>query len=327
MKKMLLLLVFLFVIKADAQFYVHHDPFAHTYSVIARDPESGEIGGAVQSHWFNVGALVLWGEAGTGMIATQSFVNVSFCLRGLELLRAGLTPKQVVDSLINSDEGRDGRQLAVMDANGNTYSYTGKYCVEGAGDLHGQNYSVQANLMANNKIWPAMEKAFKETKAPLAEKLIAVLEAAQKEGGDIRGKQAAALIVYKEKSSGKPWDDKLIDLRVEDNPNPVEELSRLLKVHRAYDHMNNGDLATEKGDITTALKEYSTAEEMFPDNEEMKFWHAVMLFNSNKKEDSYKLFSKVFQMNANYRTLIPRLVNSKLLNANQEEIDKLTNLR
>lgn len=327
MKSLSLVLVVLFISSSDAQFFLKQDPFAHTYSIVARDPVTGEMGGAVQSHWFNVGSLVIWGEAGTGVIATQSFVNVSFGMRGLDLLRKGLTPQQVVDSLINQDEGRDYRQLAVINPRGNTAAYTGKYCVEGAGHLNGQDYSVEANLMLNSKVWGAMEKAFKQTKAPFAEKLIAALEAAQLEGGDIRGMQSAALYVYKGKASDKPWEDKLIDLRVDDNPKPLEELKRLLKVHRAYEHMNNGDLAIEKGEMDKAMMEYSTAELMFPENEEMKFWHAVTLFNMEKKEDSYKLFEDVFKLNENYRTLIQRIVNSKLLKATPKEIELITNLK
>jgi uncharacterized Ntn-hydrolase superfamily protein len=295
------------------QMFIKGEPFANTFSIVARDPETGEIGAAVQSHWFNVGAVVIWGEAGVGVVATQSFVNVSFGIRALGLLKSGLTPRQVVDSLINSDDGKDFRQLAVLDTKGNSAAFTGKKCVEAAGHLNGENYSVQANLMLNNKIWPAMEKAFKESKGPLAERLIAVLEAAQKVGGDIRGKQSSAILIFKGTASGKPWDDKLIDLRVDDNPDPIAELKRLLKVQRAYDHMNNGDLAVEKGDEQKALFEYSSAEKMFPGNEEMKFWHAVSLLNMNKMKEGNKLLQEAFRMNKNYKILIPRIIKSGLL--------------
>ena len=303
--KLSVILILLFSCVVFPQMYLNNQPFANTFSIVARDPATGEIGAAVQSHWFNVGAEVIWGEAGVGVIATQSFVNVSFGIRGLKLLKAGFSPKQVVDSLIGPDEGKDVRQLAVLDTKGNSAAYTGKNC---------------------NKVWPAMEKAFKESKGPLAERLIAVLEAAQKEGGDIRGKQSAAILVFKGTSSGKPWDDKLIDLRVDDNPEPIPELKRLLKVQRAYDHMNNGDLAVEKGDMQKAMLEYSTAEKMFPDNEEMKFWHAVTLINKDKKEEGYKILKEVFRMNKNYRTLIPRIIKAGLLNISQDEEQKIMKL-
>jgi uncharacterized Ntn-hydrolase superfamily protein len=324
--KLSVILILLFSGVVFPQMYLNNQPFANTFSIVARDPATGEIGAAVQSHWFNVGAEVIWGEAGVGVIATQSFVNVSFGIRGLKLLKAGFSPKQVVDSLIGPDEGKDVRQLAVLDTKGNSAAYTGKNCIADAGHLNGENYSVQANLMISNKVWPAMEKAFKESKGPLAERLIAVLEAAQKEGGDIRGKQSAAILVFKGTSSGKPWDDKLIDLRVDDNPEPIPELKRLLKVQRAYDHMNNGDLAVEKGDMQKAMLEYSTAEKMFPDNEEMKFWHAVTLINKDKKEEGYKILKEVFRMNKNYRTLIPRIIKAGLLNISQDEEQKIMKL-
>jgi uncharacterized Ntn-hydrolase superfamily protein len=298
-------------------------PLVSTYSIVARDPLSGEMGVAVQSHWFNVGSLVGWGEAGIGVVATQSFVNPSFGLRGLDLLRAGKTPQQVVDELIASDDGRDFRQLAVLDAQGKTASYTGKKCIDGAGNIAGDNYSVQANLMLNDKVWGAMEKAFTETSGPLAERMIASLEAAQNVGGDIRGMQSASIIVWKGSSTGKPWEDKLIDLRVEDNHAPVAELKRLLTVQRAYEHMNAGDLAVEKGDMILAMNEYNSAMKMFPDNLEMKYWTAVTLANNKKIDESLALFKEVFQKDKNWLELTPRLPKSGLLTISDEELKKI----
>jgi len=317
-------IVFLFfTVITNAQIYNKSEPLAHTYSIVARDSVTGEMGVAVQSHWFSVGTLVSWGEAGVGVIATQSFINASFGPRGLALLKNGLSPQQVVDFLIASDEGRDVRQLAVLDAKGRAASYTGKNCIPAAGNIAGKNFSVQANLMVNNKVWPAMEKAFKQTKAPLAERMVAALEAAQKEGGDIRGKQSAALLVVRGKSTGKVWEDRLIDLRVDDSPNPVKEIKRLLKVHRAYDHMNNGDLAVEKGNMSLAMQEYSAAEKMFPENEEMKYWHAVTLANNGKVKEAIPLFTKVFSKNQNWKILTPRIKKVGLLNVSDVELKQI----
>lgn len=317
-------IVFLFyTVITTAQIYNKSEPLAHTYSIVARDSVTGEMGVAVQSHWFSVGTLVSWGEAGIGVIATQSFINASFGPRGLALLKNGLSPQQVVDFLITSDEGRDVRQLAVLDSKGRAASYTGKNCIPAAGNIAGKNFSVQANLMVNNKVWPAMEKAFKQTKAPLAERMVAALEAAQKEGGDIRGKQSAALLVVRGKSTGKVWEDRLIDLRVDDSPNPVKEIKRLLKVHRAYDHMNNGDLAVEKGNMSLAIQEYSAAEKMFPGNEEMKYWHAVTLANNGKVKEAIPLFKKVFSKNQNWKILTPRIRKVGLLNVSDVELKQI----
>jgi uncharacterized Ntn-hydrolase superfamily protein len=302
-------------------------PFCHTFSIVARDSVTGEIGVAVQSHWFNVGAIVGWGEAGVGVIATQSFVNPSFGLRGLDLLKQGKTPQEVVNELIASDSGRDVRQLAVCDVGGRTAAYTGKNCVQYAGHISETNYSVQANLMLNDKVWPAMSKAFKETKAPLAERLIAALEAGQEAGGDIRGKQSASIIVFKGTSSGKPWDDKLIDLRVEDSNEPIPELKRLLKVQRAYEHMNSGDLATEKNDMKLAMDEYNAAMQMFPDNLEMKYWTAVTLANNNIVDEALPIFKEVFEKDKNWYELTPRLPKSGLLTVSEKDLKRILDLK
>jgi uncharacterized Ntn-hydrolase superfamily protein len=303
------------------------DPFSHTFSIVARDTLTGEMGVAVQSHWFNVGAIVPWGEAGVGVVATQSFVNVSFGLRGLELLRKGLAPSEAIDSLLSDDDGRDLRQVAILDSKGRVASYTGKNCVPAAGNIVGDNFSAQANLMLNEKVWPAMADAFKKTTGRLAERMIAALEAGQKAGGDIRGKQSAALMVFKGQPTDKPWEGKLIDLRVEDNPEPIKELKRVLKVHRAYEHMNNGDLAVENGDMKKAMKEYSAAEEMFPDNEEMKYWHAVTLANNGKVDESLPIFKEVFAANGNWKILTPRLIQVGLLKVDENSLEKIISLK
>lgn len=330
MKTKLFFFTILFLFSFPSKFFsqtFYKNPFAYTFSIVARDPQTGEMGVAVESHWFSVGTLVTWGEAGVGIIATQSFVNVSFGVRGLELLKKDLSPQQVIDSLLSNDEGREFRQLAVLDSKGNAASYTGEKCVPAAGNLIGDNFSVQANLMLNERVWPAMAEAFKNSKGKLAERMIAALEAGQKEGGDIRGKQSAALLVVRGKSTGKVWEDRLIDLRVDDNPEPIKELKRLLKVHRAYEHMNNGDLAVEKGNMKLAMQEYSAAEEMFPKNMEMKFWRAVTLANNGKVDESLPIFKEVFSTNKNWKTLAPRLVPIGLLNVDEEDLQKILSLK
>lgn len=318
----IILFISLFSITYSQNFY-GSNPFAHTFSIVARDTVTGEMGVAVQSHWYSVGTIVSWGEAGVGVIATQSFVNPSFGPRGLSLLKQGLTAQQVLKLMIEADEGRDVRQLAILDSKGNTASYTGKNCVDEAGNIVGNNYSVQANMMLNNTVWGAMSEAFENSKGSLAERLMITLEAAQKAGGDIRGKQSAALLVVKPESSGQVWLDRKVDIRVDDHPEPLKELRRILKVNEAYDHMNRGDLAIEHNDMDLAMKEYSAAEEMFPDNEEMKYWHAVTLVNIGKVEESLPLFKEVFTKNNNWVTLTPRLIKSKLLTVDDETLKEI----
>jgi uncharacterized Ntn-hydrolase superfamily protein len=308
---------------AMAQTGFYSDKFAHTYSIVAMDPETGEMGVAVQSHWFSVGSIVAWGEAGVGVVATQSFVNTSFGPRGLALLKRGKTADQVVEALIASDDGRDVRQLAILSVDGSVDAYTGKNCIPGAGHIVGENYSVQANLMLNDKVWSAMSEAFEDAEGPLAERMVAALEAAQEVGGDIRGKQSASILIVRGESTGNVWEDRLIDLRIEDHLEPIKEIKRLLKVHRAYEHMNNGDLAVEHGDMKLAMEEYSAAEEMFPDNEEMKYWHAVTLVNNGDLEGALSMFKEVFMKNDNWKTLTPRLVPIGLLEVNERELKKI----
>lgn len=323
MKKILLLLVILSSFKTT---YGQIDPsnkLVHTFSIVARDPQTGEMGVAVQSHWFSVGSIVSWAEAGVGAIATQSFVNVSFGPRGLLLLKSGKSAQEVVNELLASDSGRDVRQLAVIDSKGSAASYTGKKCIPAAGNFVGDNFSVQANLMLNDKVWPAMAKAYQEAKGPLAERMVAALEAGQSAGGDIRGKQSAAILVVRPKSTGKIWEDRLIDLRVEDHADPIVEIKRVLKLYRAYEFMNNGDLAVEKNDVQGAMENYGNAEKLFPDNIEMKYWHAVSLANTGLVKESLPIFKEVFKADKNWLTLTERLPAVDLLKVSKEDFQKI----
>lgn len=308
---------------AFAQLYKSDSPFAHTYSIVAFDEKTGDMGVAVQSHWFSVGTIVTWGEAGVGVVATQSLVNPAFGPGGLELLKKGKTPQEAVDELLKSDEGREFRQLAILDSKGNAASFTGKLCIQPAGNIVGKYFSVQANLMSNNKIWPAMAEAFQKSKGPLAERMLAALEAAEKAGGDVRGKQSAALLVVRAKSTGKVWEDRMVDIRIDDSSEPLPELRRILKVHRAYQHMNNGDLAVEKNDMDKAMVEYSSAMKMFPDNLEMKYWTAVALANKGMMKDAVPMFKDIFKKDKNWKDLTPRLLPNGLLKVTPEQLSEI----
>ena len=285
----------------------------HTYSIVARDPATGELGVAVQSHWFSVGPIVAWAEAGVGAVATQSFVDPSYGKNGLDLMRSGKSAPDTLKELLAKDEAREVRQVAMIDAQGRVDAFTGKNDIQAAGHIVGKDFSVQANLMLNDKVWPAMARAFESTKGDLAERMLAALDAAEAAGGDIRGRQSAALIVVTGKPTGQAWKDRTFDLRVDDSPQPLKELRRLVRLQRAYNHMNAGDLAVEKKDNEAALREYSAAEKLVPDNAEMIYWHAVALVNMGRVEESLPLFRKVFAMDRNWLTLTPRLPKSGLL--------------
>jgi uncharacterized Ntn-hydrolase superfamily protein len=323
----LIVMAFLFSLPViSQQVYSKKQPFAHTFSIVARDTVTGEMGVAVQSHWFSVGSTVTWGQAGVGVVATQSFVNPSFGPRGLSLLENGLTPKMAVEALLEIDEGREVRQLAILDIHGNVEAYTGKNCIEAAGHIVGDNFSVQANLMDKNTVWPAMAEAFKKSTGTLAERMLVAMEAAQNEGGDIRGKQSAAILVVKAKSTGNSWEDKTVDLRVEDSENPLKEMRRLLTIHTAYDFMNKGDLAVEVGDNTLAKVHYMKAQQLNPDNLEMKYWYAVTLANNGELNEAKAIFKNIFKQNSKWKELTPRLVKPKLLLITDEQLQEILKL-
>lgn len=324
MRYTILLFILLQSVHSIGQIKKPSEPLAHTFSIVARDPNTGEMTVAVQSHWFSVGSVVSWGEAGVGVVATQSFVNKSFGIRGLELLKEGKSPQQAMDILLSDDEGKDFRQVAILDKTGRVATHTGKSCIDMAGHTNGDNFSVQANMMLNDKVVPAMEKAWNENVALLLpERMIAVLNAAQNAGGDIRGKQSAALLVVGSKATGEPWNDRLIDLRVDDSKNPIAEIGRLLNVFRAYEHMNNGDLYVEKDDMQKAMTEYSQAMKMFPDNLEMQYWTAITLANNNDVKKASTMLQKIYKQDGNWRELTRRLPKVNLLKVSEKDLKEL----
>lgn len=284
----------------------------HTYSIVARDPATGELGVAVHSHWFAVGPVVPWAEPGVGAVATQSFVDLRYGRQGLDLMRSGKSAPEALSELLAADGGRDVRQVAMIDAQGRVAAHTGLKNIPAAGHVTGPNYSAQANLMLNEKVWPAMARAFAGGKGDLAERLLAALDAAQAAGGDIRGKQSAALIVVAPKATGSPAD-RVFDLRVDDSTEPLKELRRLAKLQRAYNFMNAGDQAMENKDHEGALAAYGAASQLFPGNAEMVYWHAVALVNMGRIEESLPLFRRAFAINRNWVTLTPRLAKVGLL--------------
>lgn len=324
-KALLLVLITLISVPSLLAQTAKPSDFAHTFSIVARDPQTGEMGVAVQSHWFSVGTEVPWAEAGVGAIATQSFVDPSYGKLGLEWMRVGKSAPDTLKGLIAGDEGRDVRQVAMIDAQGHVSAHTGAKCVGAAGQIVDEQnqFSVQANMMLNENIWPAMARAYRETKGDLADRMLAALDAAQSAGGDIRGRQSAAIVIVKAKSTGKPWQDRVFDLRVDDSPAPLIELRRLVTLARAYNHMNAGDLASEKNDTEGMLREYGAAEKLVPDNLEMIYWHAVALANVGRVEESLPLFRKVFKADKNWATMTPRIVKSDLLPKDPKVLERI----
>jgi len=296
-----------------------------TYSIVALDETTGELGVAVQSHWFSVGFLVPWAKAGVGAVATQSFVKVDYGPDGLQLMESGITAVDALKTLTSKDEGEAVRQVGMIDIKGNVAAHTGSRCIKYAGHIVGENYSVQANMMANGTVPKAMAVAFEKTKGDLADRMMAALEAAEAEGGDIRGKQSAAMVIVSGEPSGVDWKDTKLSLRIEDHPTPLIELKRLIRVHRAYQHANMGDHYMETEEIDKALIEYSKAAEYYPENAELPYWSAVALANGGRLEEALPVFQSVFQRNPDLKTMTPRLVKSGLLPDDKSLISKIMN--
>jgi uncharacterized Ntn-hydrolase superfamily protein len=301
----------------------------HTYSIIAVDRDKGLIGGAVQSHYFSVGSVVLWGEPGVGMVATQSLVNPAFGPNGLTLLREGGTPAETAEALQNSDAGIVYRQFGIIDTRGRTAAFTGEKCIPYAGHVAEEGLSAQANMMLHEGVPEAMVDAFtagvqragtEVSEVDFASRLVQALQAAEKAGGDIRGRQSAHLLIIPIEKPEEPWKGRKLDLRVEDHPEPVEELVRLIQAHKAYTHHNAGDEAMERGDSETALREYKRAESLYPEQLELVFWHAVALANHNKIDEARPLFEKVFNADANWRELTHRLSGTGLISFDPENV-------
>ncbi len=299
----------------------------HTYSIVAYDQDTGEFGVAVQSHWFSVGSLVPWAKAGVGAVATQSFVKVEYGPEGLALMEEGKSAKEALEILIAKDKGEAVRQVAMIDSKSRVAVHTGKNCIYAAGHKVGKNYSVQANLMEKESVWTAMAMAFEITKGDLSEKMMASLEAAEKEGGDIRGKQSAAMLIVSGEPTGISWKDVVMDIRIDDNPDPLKELKRLIRIHKAYQCANKGDHYLEIGEINNALVEYDKASVLYPENPELPYWLAITLAGIGNLEKALPIFSKVFKEEPRLKLMTPRLVNVGLLPDDKDILEKIMEVK
>ena len=287
-----------------------------TYSIVARDAETGQMGVAVQSHWFSVGPIVPWAESGVGAVATQSLVDPMYGPLGLEMMRAGRSAPEALRALVSTDPDSAIRQVAMIDASGAVAAHTGSRCIFAAGHRTGDQYSVQANLMERSTVWDAMARAYESSGGDLAERLLAALEAAEAEGGDIRGRQSAAIVVVNAERTGKPWVDRLFDLRVEDHPDPVAELRRLVTLQRAYLKMNEGDEWIAQENLDQALEAYHAATSLVPDevtNGEAAFWVGVTLADAGRFDEAIPWMRRAFAQDARWAELVPRLPASGLL--------------
>jgi uncharacterized Ntn-hydrolase superfamily protein len=303
--------------------YLAWDLPVHTYSIVARDAATGQLGVAVQSHNFSVGTVVPWAEAGVGAVAVQSIPDLSYGKLGLDFMRAGKSAPDALRSLLAGDDGRDLRQVAMIDARGRVAGYTGSRNIPEAGHEVGANFAVQANLMVNDQVWPAMARAFENATGPLAERMLAALDAGQAAGGDIRGKQSAAIVVVSGTPTGNAWVDRVVDLRVDDSTEPLKELRRLLVLRRAYDHVDAARQAQRNNDNERALTEYRAASTLAPDNAELMFWHAVALVRMKRMDDALPLFRRVFVLDKAWAEVPSRLARAGLLPGDSSIIQRI----
>jgi uncharacterized Ntn-hydrolase superfamily protein len=283
------------------------DQLVHTYSIVASDPDTGQLGVAVQSHYFSVGSVVTWAEAGVGAVATQAFGDPAYGKLGLDLMRAGKSAHDTLAGLLAADSMREVRQVAMVDANGQVAAHTGQVTIPEAGHIVGDGFSVQANMMLKNTVWPAMAEAYRGAKGELVDRLLATLDAAEAEGGDIRGRQSAAVLIVEAKSTGRPWIDTTFDLRVDDAAEPLAEIRRLVAVRRAYIHMRLGNEAAQRGDLDATEREFTAAERLIGGNPEMRYWHAIALLSLGRIDDGLAMLREIGRRDRNWIELTLRL--------------------
>lgn len=294
-----------------------------TYSIVARDPETGQLGVAVQSHWFSVGSVVTWAEPGVGAIATQSFAEPAYGPRGLALLRLGVDPVTALAALTSADADQSRRQVAFVDVIGRVAVHTGDQCIEAAGHVTADGVSCQANMMRGAAVWPAMLEAYQSSKGGLADRLMAALDAAEAAGGDIRGRQSAAMLIVKGTGSRQPWQDRVVDLRVDDAPDPLGELRRLLSVHRGYEQMEVAEQREIGGDMPGSLEAYERARALLAGNDEATFWAAILMADAGRVEEGKAMLADIASREPGWSELLRRLPAAGLLTNGEATVASL----
>jgi uncharacterized Ntn-hydrolase superfamily protein len=275
-----------------------------TYSIVARDEETGELGAAVQSHWFSVGSIVTWARPGVGAVCTQSVAEKAYGPRLLDALEAGALPGDALRALLEADATGEYRQVAVIGTDGPPAVHTGPGCVAFSGHATGDAFSVQANMMASDQVWPQMAAAFTAATGPLSRRLLAALRGAEAAGGDVRGKQSSAMVVVP--PSGEPWR-RTVDLRVEDHDEPLDELERLLVLHDAYALATRGDDLMGEGHHAEAGEAYRAAAALAPDNHELLFWAGLAEFDHGDREAGLAQVRRAIELQPGWRSLLSRL--------------------
>jgi uncharacterized Ntn-hydrolase superfamily protein len=294
-----------------------------TYSIAARDERTGRFGVAVQSHWFAAGALVPWARPGVGAVATQATVEVGYGPRGLELMAAGKDAGSSLEALLAQDDDAEVRQVAMVDARGHAATHTGDDCIQMAGHRRGPGYSVQANMMLRDTVPRAMAEAFESSEGDLAERLIRALDAAEAEAGDIRGRQAAGILVVAAEPSDEPWNDVLVHLRVDDHPEPLVELRRLLTRKAAYEHLEEAERLELADDLPAALASQEAALSAYPDDPEFAFWAAISRARAGRVDEAVRTIEVAYSAHHGWPELLRRLTGDGQLDLDDDVVAAL----
>ncbi len=299
--RQLISLLILYVLIQNHLYAQHSQTHQHklisTFSIVARDSVTGELGVAVASRFFAVGSVVPWAEADIGVVATQAFANTSFGWRALDLLNNGLKPNEVMDVLLRDDDKPTKRQVGIVDAFGNSVTYTGKDCISWAGGRNGLNYAIQGNILAGENVVTGMEEAFHKTKGTLAERLYESLLAGERNGGDSRGKQSAAILIVKEGAGYGGYTDLAIDIRVDDNEEPFKELGRLLNIAQMNYAWNEGWTLFTQQKYDAALPHLERAAQLVPSHPELLYDLAVVRLAAGKKKEALDALKKAIEFN------------------------------
>jgi uncharacterized Ntn-hydrolase superfamily protein len=294
-----------------------------TYSIVARDPDTRELGVAVQSHWFAAGDLVTWAEPGVGAVATQSLVEVSHGPEGLRLMREGRKASEALAARVAGDEGEAVRQIGMVDASGGVAVHTGSRCIAEAGHRSGDGYSCQANMMMNDTVWDAMAEAYEASDGDLVHRLLDALDAGEAQGGDVRGRQAAGILVVKAEPTDRPWEDVVVNVRVDDHVEPLPELRRLVDLKFAYDRLDAAEKLELAGDLDGAFAEQRAALAEFPDNAEIAFWTATSLAAHGRPDEARRTIRVAFERHRGWEVLLRRLVRDGYLDVPPETLSAL----
>jgi uncharacterized Ntn-hydrolase superfamily protein len=295
-----------------------------TYSIVARDVKTGQLGVAVQSHYFSVGSVVTWARAGVGAVATQAMAEVKYGPVGLELMAAGKNARDALDILLKGDSRRETRQVAMVDRRGRVAAHTGSECIPYAGDAAGEGYSCQGNIMRSRRVWTEMGHSFEwNWDMPFPERLIASLEAGERAGGDARGRQSSALLVVDGRRRAAAWQGRLVELRVEDNPEPIKELKRLLRYQRGYEWADKGDSFLSSRRYKDALGAYRKGLELVPEVRELRYWVGISMLKTRDKEKGLRMLRGVFREEPEWAEITKRMSKAGTIAIDRESLEKL----